>query len=115
MNAPQGSSRGHADSDKGGKPVGTRVKLPRGAADPIRVYINGHEQKPGLDYNIVNGEIVFKEPIIKEDLSELSAFRKVVFGLGLVGTYQRDETIDIEYSLKGKRELASDLEVIPDS
>ncbi|MFN8151563.1 MAG: hypothetical protein U0R24_10630 [Solirubrobacterales bacterium] len=117
MSAPtsQGSPRGHGKSEHGGKPVGTHVKLPRGAADPIKVYINGHEQKLGLDYNIVGGEIVFKEPILKEDLSELNPFRKVVLGLGLVGSYQRDETVDVEYSLEGKRQFASDLAVIPDS
>lgn len=110
----EGSPRGHGKSHTGGKPVGRRVKLPNGAGDPIRVYINGNEQKLGLDYEIVGGEVVFKEPIIKEDLSELNAFRKLVFGLGLVGSYQRNETVDIEYHLGADRHFASDLPVIPE-
>lgn len=111
---PEGSPRGHSESDRGGKPVGRRVKLPRGASEPIKVFINGHEQKAGLDYRIADGEIVFEEPIVKEDLSELPALRKLVLGLGLVGSYQRNETVDAEYGLGADRHFASDLEVIPD-
>lgn len=109
----EGSPRGHGSSHQGGKPVGRRVRLPRGAVDPIRVYINGHEQKLDLDYRIVDGEIVFKEPILKEDLSALSPLRKVVLGLGLVGSYQRHETVDVEYHLGEVRHFASDLDVHP--
>lgn len=110
----EGSPRGHGKSHRGGRPVGRRVKLPRGAADPIKVFINGNEQKLGLDYKILDGEIVFKEPIVKEDLSELSPVRKLVLGLGLVGSYQRNETVDVQYHLGTDRHFASDLEVIPE-
>lgn len=110
----EGSPRGHGKSHHGGKPAGRRVKLPRGASDPIKVYINGHEQKLGLDYEIVGGEIVFEEAILKEDLAGLSPFRKLVLGLGLVGSYQRNETVDVEYRLGSERHFASDLAVIPE-
>ena len=109
-----GSPRGHGPSHRGGTPVGRRVLLPRGAREPIKVYINGHEQKPDLDYRIADGEIVFAEPIVKEDLSGLSPLRKFALGLGLVGSYQRNETVDAEYSLGNDRHFASDLKVIPD-
>jgi hypothetical protein len=110
----EGSPRGHGKAAHGGKPVGRRVKLPRGAARPIVVYINGQIQKEGLDYTLHEGHVVFAEPILKEDLSELPFLRKIVLGLGLVGSYQRNETVDVEYSLGGKREFASDLPVIPE-
>jgi hypothetical protein len=89
------------------------VKLPRGAGRPITVYINGQVQKEGLDYTLHEGQVIFRDPILKEDLSELSLVRKTVLGLGLVGSYQRNETVDVEYSLNGKVELASDLPVTP--
>ncbi len=108
------SNRGHGKSAHGGKAVGRRVRIPRGAAEPIRVYINGMEQIRGEDYTLHEGHVIFKEPILKEDLSELSAFRKAVLGLGLVGSYQRNETVDVEYMLDGRREFASDLAVIGD-
>jgi hypothetical protein len=108
-----GSPRGHGNSAHGGKPVGTHVKLPRGAQKPMEVYINGQVQREGLDYTIHEGDIVFRDPILKEDLSELSFIRKAVLGLGLVGSYQRNETVDVEYTLNGRVELASDLPVTP--
>lgn len=108
------TERGHGKAAHGGKPVGRRVPLPRGAGEPIKVYINGMEQTRGTDYTLHEGEVVFKDPILKEDLTELSIGRKLVLGLGLVGSYQRNETVDVEYSLHGRTELASDLEVLPD-
>lgn len=109
-----GSPRGHGPSHHGGKPVGRRVRLPRGAREPIKVYINGHIQQPDLDYRIADGEIVFDEPILKEDLSGLNPMRKFALGLGLVGSYQRNETVDVEYNLGAERHFASDLKVIPE-
>lgn len=108
------SGRGHGKEVEGGKPVGRRVRLPRGAQPPFRVFINGSLQEEGDDYVIEAGEIVFGEPIFKEDLRSLGAMRKIVLGLGLVGSYQRHETVDVEYRLGGRIQLASDLAVIPD-
>lgn len=110
----EGSPRGHGPSHHGGKGVGRRVKLPRGAGLPIKVYINGHEQKQGLDYTLHEGEIIFRDPILKEDLSELGFFRKTMLGLGLVGTYQRNETVDVEYALAEGTHFASDMRIIPE-
>ena len=110
----EGSPRGHGKSAHGGKPVGRRVKMPRGAGRPITVYINGQVQQEGLDYTLHEGDVVFREPILKEDLSELPLLRKLVLGLGLVGSYQRDETVDVEYALGGQVHFASDLPVTPD-
>lgn len=108
------SNRGHGREAHGGKPVGRRVRLPRGAQEPIKVHINGMEQRRGEDYKLHDGEIVFKDPILKEDLSELTAIRKLVLGLGLVGSYQRNETVDVEYVIDGRQQLASDLKVTPE-
>lgn len=108
------SDRGHGKAAHGGKPVGRRVRLPRGAQRPIKVYINGSLQEEGTDYALHEGELVFREPILKEDLRSLGTVRKLVLGLGLVGSYQKNETIDVEYRLRGRAELASDLPVLPD-
>lgn len=108
------TDRGHGEAAHGGSPVGRRVPMPRGAQRPIRVYINGTEQVEGEDYTLHEGEVIFRDPILKEDLAELSLLRKLVLGLGLVGSYQRNETVDVEYRLRGRVELASDLRVLPD-
>lgn len=109
-----GTGRGHGAAAHGGKPVGRRVKLPRGAQAPMKVFINGQEQVKGLDYTLHEGDVIFREPILKEDLSELGLVRKAMLGLGLVGSYQRNETVDVEYALGDRRHLGSDLAVLPD-
>ena len=83
------SGRGHGSSEQGGKPVGRRVRLPKRRQPPITVFINGSEQIEGTDYEIGSGSVIFREPIMKEDLSELGLVRKLVLGLGLVGSYQK--------------------------
>jgi hypothetical protein len=96
------------DVPKGSYAAGRRVDLPRNAADPIVVYINGVAQTAGVDYNIDGQEIVFTREIIKE---EIGMSRWLAMYLGIFGTYRKDETIDVQYSSSGRTELASDLEV----
>lgn len=110
----EGSSRGHGSSEEGGKAVGHRVRLPRGAQRPIKVFINGSEQVEGTDYKLHEGTAIFRDPIIKEDLTKLGPMRKFALGLGLVGTYQKNEIVDVQYQIDGKNHLASDLAVEPD-
>ena len=96
---------------KGSEAVGRRVRLPRGAEPPIRVYVNGVEQQEGTDYELRPGEIVFKRQVIKE---KVGVGRWMAMYLGLFGTYRKHETIDVEYRLGGKVQLASDVDVLPD-
>ena len=88
------------------------VKLPTGAGPPIRVHVNGVEQARGIDYDIRNGEVVFKRSIVKE--GKVGGMRWAAMYMGLFGTYRKHETIDIEYRLGGKSRLVSDAEVIGD-
>jgi hypothetical protein len=96
---------------KGSEAVGRRVRLPRGAEPPIRVYINGVEQTEGVDYGLREGQLLFARPIVKE---KVGVGRWMAMYLGLFGTYRKHETIDVEYRLGGKVQLASDVEVLPD-
>jgi hypothetical protein len=101
---------GKTEVPKGSEAVGRRVRLPRGAEPPIRVYVNGVEQQQGADYKLRPGEIVFNRQIIKE---KVGVGRWMAMYLGLFGTYRKHETIDVEYRLGGKAQLASDVEVLP--
>lgn len=105
--------RGHGRTDGDGVPVGRRVRLPRGAEEPIGVFINGVEQERGTDYSIAGNEVVFSEPIIKE--GKLGGMRWLVMMIGLFGTYRKHETVDLEYRIAGKTHLASDVAVLPDA
>jgi hypothetical protein len=96
---------------KGSEAVGRRIRLPRGAEPPIRVYVNGVEQQQGTDYELGAGEIVFNRQLVKE---RVGVGRWMAMYLGLFGTYRKHETIDVEYRLGGKVQLASDVDVLPD-
>ena len=87
------------------------MHLPRGAEQPIRVYINGVEQRQGTDYEVRGLDIVFARSIVKETVTP---GRWMAMYLGLFGTYRKHEAVDVEYRLRGKTELAADVEIVPD-
>jgi hypothetical protein len=95
-----------------GVEVGRRVRLPRGAEPPYGVFLNGVRQTEGEDYRVRGGEIIFGRPIVKE--GKVSGVRWLAMLLGLFGTYRKHEVVDVEYRLRGKTQLASDVEVLPD-
>ena len=96
---------------KGSYAAGRRVRLPRGAEPPIRVYVNGVEQTEGSDYELGPDHVVFARSIVKETVTP---GRWMAMYLGLFGTYRKTETVDVEYRLRGKVELAADVEIEPD-
>ncbi|HMC07510.1 MAG TPA: hypothetical protein VKG89_08975, partial [Solirubrobacterales bacterium] len=76
----RGRSRIELDRVTEGVEVGRRARLPRGAEPPIRIYVNGVEQRQGADYKLSGGEIVFARPIVKE--GKVSGFRWLAMLLG---------------------------------
>jgi len=100
-----------AEIPKGSYAAGRRARLPRGAGEPIRVYVNGVEQARGADYDLSGGDLVFKRPIVKE---RVTPGRWMAMYLGLFGTYRKNETVDVEYRLGGETKLASDVEIVGD-
>jgi hypothetical protein len=97
---------------KGSYAAGRRALIPRGARPPLTIYVNGVVQTEGSDYRVRGREIVFARPILKEE--KLSGIRWLAMLVGVVGTYRKNETVDIEYRLRGQTKLASDVEIIPD-
>jgi len=93
---------------KGSHAAGRRVTVPEGADQPIIVFINGVAQTEGKDYVLRGNEILFTREIIKETKS---GKKKLVMLLGVVGFYNKDETIDVQFQRDGKTELAGDLPV----
>jgi hypothetical protein len=95
---------------KGSYAAGRRLRLPAGAEAPYAVFVNGIEQRQGVDYEVRAGEIVFTRDIVKE---KVGAGRWLAMYLGLFGTYRKNETVDLQYTRDGKVNLASDLPVQP--
>jgi hypothetical protein len=93
---------------KGSYAAGRRVALPPGAEAPYTVFVNGIEQREGVDSDLRAGEIVFRREIVKETVGR---GRWLAMYLGLFGTYRRDETIDLQFRRDGRTELLSDLPV----
>ena len=94
---------------KGSYAAGRRVTLPQGATQPIVVYINGVAQTEGEDYVLRENEILFTREIIKETKT---GKKKLVMLLGVVGFYNKDETIDVQFQRDGKTDFAGDLPVL---
>jgi hypothetical protein len=97
---------------EGSVAVGRRVKLPRGAEPPFVVFINGVEQALGADYEIRDSEVAFTRPILKE--KKLGGIRWLSMLVGVAGTYRKHETVDLQFTRRGKIELVSDLPIVPD-
>jgi hypothetical protein len=91
--------------------AGRRVRLPAGAEPPIQVFINGSEQRQGSDFSIHGELIAFTRPIIKEKVSKS---RWLAMSLGLFGSYGKNETVDVHFKRRGKVEVVTDAEILPD-
>jgi hypothetical protein len=87
------------------------VKLPRGARPPYRVFINGVEQQAGRDYEAREGRLVFYRPLAKE--GKLGFWRWTLMFLGIAGTYRKNDSVDVQYTLNGRTQLATGLDIEP--
>jgi hypothetical protein len=86
-----------------------RVALPAGIRSPFEVYINGVRQELGTDYRIASGELVFTRELVHQKLSGWAWF----LGFWGIGTYGRNDEIDVRYEIDGRPMVASGLEIQP--
>jgi len=87
-----------------------RVPLPPAAKPPLRVFVNAVQQEEGRDYEIGDGELLFSRSLVKEKLGFL---RWTAMFLALFGSYGRNDSVDVEYTVGGRKVVATDLEFIP--
>jgi hypothetical protein len=88
-----------------------RVKLPAGVRPPFEVYVNGVRQELGNDYRVAGGDLLFKRELIRQKLGA----RAWLIGMWGIGTYKRNDEIDVRYELNGRPMVAGSLEIIPPS
>ena len=86
-----------------------RVDLPPGVREPFEVYINGVRQELGSDYQVSSRQLVFTRELVQQQLSRWAWF----LGFWGIGTYKRNDVIDVRYEVRGQPMLAHALEVIP--
>jgi hypothetical protein len=86
------------------------VPLPHGAEPPYRVFVNGVPQTEGVDYRIHEGALVFPRHLQKE--GKLGIGRWTAIFLGLFGTYRQNDSVDVQYQVGGRTQLATYLDII---
>jgi hypothetical protein len=85
------------------------VKLPPGVRPPFEVYVNGVLQELGSDYRVAGGELLFERELVRQKLSGWAWF----MGFWGIGTYKRNDEIDVRYELDGRPMVAQGLEITP--
>ena len=87
-----------------------RVQLPRGVEPPFEVFVNGVPQRPGDDYELTpdGSALLFERELAQE--GRLGFWRWFLGAWG-IGTYRRNDTVDVRYSLDGRTLVAHALPV----
>jgi hypothetical protein len=88
-----------------------RVPLPPGVSPPFEVYVNGVPQELGVDYRVSSGELVFKRELVQQKLG----LRAWLMGFWGIGTYKRNDEVDVRYEVNGRPTVAHALEITPPS
>ena len=86
-----------------------RVKLPQGVRTPFEVYVNGVRQELGADYTVSAGELRFDRELVTGKLG----VKAWLLGFWGIGTYKRNDEIDIRYEAGGQPQVARVTEIIP--
>jgi hypothetical protein len=87
-----------------------RVPLPRGAEPPYRVFVKGVPQRQGADYEVVGRELRFSRPLEKEKIG-MGRWTAIFFGL--FGSYGKNDSVDVQYTLGGRDAFATGLDILP--
>jgi hypothetical protein len=87
-----------------------KVRLPAHVKPPFEVYVNGVRQQPGTDFDVGDGVLIFDRPLAKE--GRLGLWRWFLGAWG-IGTYRKDDSVDVRYEVGGRPMVAHALEIEP--
>lgn len=88
----------------------SKVRLPREVREPYEVYLNGVRQRPGVDFQVREGSLVFERDLRKD---RISGWRWLLGAWG-VGTYRQDDSVDVRFNAPdGSPRVAEGLEIEP--
>lgn len=79
----------------------SRIDLPSYVTRPYEVYVNGVPQVEGTDFEVIGASLLFARPLARE--GRLGFWRWLSMFLGVAGTYRKHETVDVVYTLNGRR------------
>ena len=86
------------------------VDLPSHVPDRFEVFVNGVEQARGVDYELVGRSLVFPRPIAQE--GRLGFWRWFMGAWG-IGTYGRNDQVDVTWEVGGQPRVAHALDIEP--
>jgi hypothetical protein len=86
----------------------SRVRLPRGVTPPFTVFLNGVRQQEGTDYRLEDRDLVFDRELVQE--GKLGFWRWFLGAWG-IGTYRRDDQVDVAWDAGGHPRVAHKLPV----
>jgi len=85
-----------------------RVELPPGVRPPFEVFVNGVPQQEGADFELGDGALLFRRELAQE--GRLGFWRWFLGAWG-IGTYRRNDVVDVRYTLGGRTLVAHALPV----
>jgi hypothetical protein len=83
----------------------SQVELPGTVGDTFEVFVNGIPQQPGVDYEQVGRALLFNRELRQE--GRLGFWRWLSLFLGVAGTYRKNDTVDVVYTVAGSRAVAT--------
>lgn len=87
------------------------MQLPSSVQRPFEVFVNGVPQQEGVDFDVTpNGVLLFRRELVQE--GKLGFWRWFLGAWG-IGTYRRNDTVDVRYTLDGRPMVAHGLAVEP--
>ena len=84
----------------------TFVRLPADVERPFQVFLNGVEQREGIDFVVRAGTLVFERELATE---QLGVGRWTSMVLGIAGSYGKNDSVDVAYRVGGERRVATGL------
>ena len=89
-----------------------RVDLPSAVRPPFEVFVNGVPQQEGDDYELAPGgdALLFRRELVQE--GRLGFWRWFLGAWG-IGTYRRNDVVDVRYAVEGRTLVATGLAVTP--
>ena len=89
-----------------------KVRLPPGVREPYTVYVNGVRQHEGTDYEVSGSTLLFDRELAKE--GRLGFWRWFLGAWG-IGTYRKNDQVDVAWEAGGQPRVAHALDIEPPS
>jgi hypothetical protein len=83
----------------------THVQLPPHIEPPYEVFVNGVPQVEGDDYDVFGSTLVFERSLARE--AKLGRWVWIRMFLGIAGTYGKNDSIDVIYTINGVRSVSN--------